>query len=135
MITTTNAAATKVSKTLINFAKEWTQGRERFLTDRPEATNVLVGAWNAAHDQPKSYWIEHITEGATCLADRQKVEFKGTYEQAVDEAHRVWRALTRKQSVTVHGDNWCLHFWHMIGHDGRAYDRNNYSGVIFSHEA
>lgn len=79
----------------------------------------------------KRYYINHLRDGSICLGDRVTLEFDGTYQEAVNEAHRVWAGLKQKAAVTVHADPHCLSFWHAIWADGRAEDRNTNSGVSF----
>lgn len=80
------------------------------------------------------YYITHLRDGAINLGDRVVTEIVGTYQQAVDLAHQLWRGLRSKSAVTVHADEWCLYFYHAIWSDGRAEDRNTNSGVKFTNE-
>lgn len=79
-----------------------------------------------------TYYIEHLREGSINLADRVKHAVNGTYQQAVDAAHAIWRDLKNNKQVYVHSTEHCLHYWHVIHPDGQAEDRNTNSGVIFT---
>lgn len=90
---------------------------------------------SAARDaRQKKWFISHLREGTINLGDKVKTEIVGTYQDAVDAAHGIWRSLKNNKQVTVHSDEYCLYFWHAIWASGKAEDRNTNSGVQFSNE-
>ena len=79
----------------------------------------------------KTYFIDYITPGSTCLANRTRVEVNGTYQDAVNKAHEIFQALEKKTGIGVHSDKYCLYFWHRIDATGKVQDRNTNSGVTY----
>lgn len=82
---------------------------------------------NGSENMSKGYSIRHQTEGSICLGDETKRSINGTYQEAVDMAHQIWKALTAKRSVYVYSEG--LHWWHCISATGEVSDRNMNSGV------
>lgn len=78
-----------------------------------------------------TYFIDHITIGSINLGNRTRTKIEGTYQDAVNAAHRIWNALEKKTLVTVHSEHYCLYFWHWIGAKGEVIDRNTNSGVVY----
>lgn len=79
----------------------------------------------------KTYFIDYITPGATCLANRTRVEIQGTYQDAVNKAHQIFQGLEEKTGVSVHSEKVCLYYWHRIDATGQVTDRNFNSGVTY----
>ena len=84
----------------------------------------------AAHSMISEYFIIHTTVGSTNLGNRTRIKIEGTYQDAVNMAHQIWNLLEKKTLVTVHSDEYCLHFWHWISATGEVKDRNTNSGVV-----
>lgn len=78
-----------------------------------------------------TYYIDHIAAGSINLGNRSRIKVNGSYQEAVDMAHKVWCALENKTLVTVHTDEHCLYYWHWIGAKGEVKDRNINSGVVY----
>ena len=95
-----------------------------------------IGATNYYKERimEETYYIEHLREGTIHLDDLIITEIGGTYQDAVNAAHEIWRSLDPKHLVTVHSDHYCIYWWHWIGTDGTTKDRNINSGVVFRQE-
>jgi hypothetical protein len=90
--------------------------------------------YNKEKIMEKMYYIEHLREGTTYLDDQIITEINGTYQDAVNAAHEIWRSLDPKHLVTVHSNHYCIHWLHWIDTDGTAKDRNSNSGVVSRQE-
>ena len=73
-----------------------------------------------------------MREGSSCLGDRVKTEVIGTYQEAVNKAHEIWKNMSQKTGVTVHDSKYCIYYWHRIAATGEATDRNTNSGVVYN---
>lgn len=80
------------------------------------------------------YYINHMVPGSVSLGNQVKLKIEGTYQDAVDEAHRLFESFAKKVNVTVHGDKYCLYYYHAIWAKGQVEDRNFNSGVTFKKE-
>lgn len=88
----------------------------------------------ASRNRVKTWYINRLREGTINMADTETTEVVGSYQHAVNEAHRIWQERKQKTGVTVHDTHHCLYYWHRIAGDGRAEDRNTNSGVVFANQ-
>ena len=82
----------------------------------------------------KTYYIIHTAIGSTNLGNRTKHKIEGTYQDAVNFAHKIFQQFDKKIGVAVHSDENGLYYWHYIQANGKVIDRNTNSGVSYPTE-